>query len=99
MEQISPKTREALPGSLHAEYVRCGKAVCGCMHGGEPHGPYWRRYWRQGGRTHKAYVRRDAVEQTAEAVALWRQRHPTVRSLVRELRALWRLVEEGHDGV
>lgn len=98
MERISPKTAEALPGSLHAEYARCGKAACDCMNGGPPHGPYWRRYWRAGGRTRKAYVRLEDVENTRTAVALWRQHHPSVRSLIRDIRALWRLMEEERDG-
>ncbi len=97
MERINPKTSEPLPGSLHAEYARCGKAACRCMKGGTPHGPYWRRSWRAGGRTHTAYVRLEDVEQTEAALARWRQRHPSVRSLIRELRALWRLVEEDRD--
>ena len=64
------------------------------MNGGAPHGPYWWRYWRAGGQTHKAYVPRAALAHTRAAVRLWRLHHRSVRSLVRELRALSRLGEE-----
>ena len=95
MRHISPKTAVApLPGSLHAQWVRCGKAACRCMNGGAPHGPYWWRYWREGGQPRKAYVPRAALDRTRAAVRLWRLRHPSVRSLMRELRALGRLGKE-----
>ncbi len=99
MEQFFPKTGDAgpaLPGSLHAAYVRCGNATCRCARG-ELHGPYWKRHWSEGGRMHKAYVRLEDVASTRAAVALWRQHHPSVRSLIRDIRALWRLMEEDRD--
>ena len=94
---FSPKTPPVtpLPGSLHAEYVRCGKANCRCTRG-ELHGPYWRRFWRENGRTYRQYVHLAEVEQIRAAVLLWRVEHPSVRTLLgklRELRRLIRLVE------
>ena len=71
-EQFSPKTqlaRAPLPGSIHAEWIRCGKPGCHCAHG-ELHGPYWRRYWREAGRTHKAYVRLEEADQIRAATRL-----------------------------
>src|SRR5215211_2945744 len=81
-DQISPKTA-SLPGTLHAEYVRCGKAACRCMTGGAPHGPYWRRYWRAGGRTRKAYVPLAAVDETRAACERERARHLSRRAFRR----------------
>ena len=92
-ERFSPKTA-ALPGSLHAEFVRCGKANCRCAQGAL-HGPYWRRHWMQDGRKRSAYVRLRDLEQTQTAIEQWRVQHRPVRSVLRELWALWRLLEEG----
>lgn len=42
--------------TLRAEFVTCGQSRCRCMKGGEPHGPYWYAYHRDGGRLRKEYV-------------------------------------------
>ena len=47
-----PKT---LPGVVCAQRVRCGKPGCRCARG-EPHLAYY-RFWREGGRLRKRYVR------------------------------------------
>ena len=91
--QIYLKT-ERLPGSLQMERRRCGKARCRCMNGGQPHGPYAVRVWREGGRTHRAYVRRADVEATRQAIARWRLTHRSIRALLREFRALNAIAEE-----
>lgn len=44
-----------LPGSIHATYARCGKSNCKCAQG-EPHGPYYHRYYRIGSRIGKEYI-------------------------------------------
>jgi hypothetical protein len=94
--QIVPKIApvEPLPGSLHAAWVRCGKAGCRCARGAL-HGPYWRRQWREEGRTQRRYVKRAEVEQVQRALADWRKRHPPARALrqhLAELRRLMRLL-------
>jgi hypothetical protein len=110
--QISPKTPaataavEPVPGSLHVEWVRCGKPGCRCARG-QRHGPYVRRHWREGGRKRSTYIRLGDVGRTRVAVATWRAQHRSVRSLLREFcardRAVWRLLDllgtqGGHDG-
>lgn len=50
-----------LPGSVQAQWVRCGKPNCRCARG-EHHGPYWYRFWWEDGRKHKAYVRKADLE-------------------------------------
>lgn len=40
------------------ERVRCGKKTCRCRTGGELHGPYTYKYWKEGKRLRKAYVGR-----------------------------------------
>jgi len=39
-------------GTMQLELVRCGKMQCKSC----PHGPYWYRYWKEGGRTKSKYV-------------------------------------------
>ena len=95
--QISTKVTP-LPGSLHARWVRCGTPGCCCRTDGELHGPYFRRFWREHGRTRSVYVPLDQLDEVRLGIALWRQRHPSVRSLVRELRTLGQAFEEGTDG-
>ena len=90
--QFSPKTgaRPAvtpLPGSLHAEWVRCGKAGCRCA-AGQRHGPYWWRHVMERGRKRRVYVRRADVARVRAGIALWHLRHPSLRAMLRELRAL-----------
>ena len=93
--RFSPKTRESppLPGSLHAEYVRCGKAQCRCAQGAR-HGPYFRRFWRQHGRTYKQYVRRADVEAVRTALAAWQALHPPLWQLRLLLTELGRLAPD-----
>jgi hypothetical protein len=51
----SPKQDE---GAVCVRWVRCGRSWCRCMNGGPRHGPYYARYWWEGGIRHKAYVRK-----------------------------------------
>src|SRR5262249_25350961 len=53
-----PKT---LPGVILPQWVRCGRPNCRCARG-HLHGPYHYRFWREGGRLRKAYVKQSEVE-------------------------------------
>ena len=91
-----PKTGSA-PGTLRAEFRRCGKPSCRCARG-ELHGPYWRRSWRELGRRRRRYVKPADVERVQAGLAAWRRLHPPARStreLLRELRRLLRTIEPG----
>jgi hypothetical protein len=91
--QIVHKTPavEPLPGSLHAAWVRCGKAGCRCAQGWL-HGPYWRRQWREGRRTRRQYVKRADVERVREQLAAWRAAHPPVATVRQHLALLRRVM-------
>jgi hypothetical protein len=91
--RIVPKVRaaEALPGSLHAVYKRCGTAGCRCAQGAL-HGPYWRHQWREGGRTRRRYVRQADVAAVRASLAAWREVHPPLGALRQRLTAIRRLV-------
>ena len=85
-----PKT---LPGAVCPQRVRCGKPGCRCARG-QGHLAYY-RFWREGGRLRKRYVRpadlaavRDACEarraerrELAEGWQEWRQLVATVREV------------------
>lgn len=46
------------------EWIRCGKDGCKCM-GGERHGPYTYKYWKEEGRLRKSYVGKSAQRKAA----------------------------------
>ena len=55
-----PKT--PLPGVVLPQWVRCGRANCRCAQD-QLHGPYYYRFWRDGGRLRKTYVKASELEQ------------------------------------
>ncbi|QJW98522.1 DUF6788 family protein [Frigoriglobus tundricola] len=73
-----PKT---LPGVVCAQRVRCGKPGCRCTRG-QGHLAYY-RFWREGGRLRKCYVRRGDLAAVRAACAT-RQREQ------RELSEAWK---------
>jgi len=77
--------KNVLPGSVQAQYVRCGKPGCRCNRG-KRHGPYWRRYWRQDGATKSAYVRLNDAEAAMRRVEHWHELHWSKRKFKRWLR-------------
>ncbi len=85
-ENPTPKI-VVLPGTLQAEYRRCGSARCRCAHG-EPHGPYFRREYWVHGRRRWAYVRLQDLETVRESVAAWQVQREQLRALRRNMRSL-----------
>ena len=86
MSQSTNKTPDSLPktlpGVVCAQRVRCGKPGCRCARG-QGHLAYY-RFWREGGRLRKRYVRRAdlaAVRAACEAR----------RAERRELAGAWQL--------
>ena len=82
---MEAKSRETLlkmlVGVVLPQLVRCGRPNCRCARG-ELHGPYFYRFWREGNRLRKAYVRPADLEQVRARCEARRQAH-------RELRAAW----------
>jgi hypothetical protein len=64
-------TPKMLPGEVIEQRVRCGRPNCRCARG-ESHQAFY-RYWTEGGRQHKAYVRRADMEATRAACAKWKE--------------------------
>lgn len=57
-ENLLPKI---LRGTVHEQFVRCGKPNCKCVRG-ELHGAYFYHFIRVNGKLKKRYLRRDEVE-------------------------------------
>ena len=58
-----------LPGTVVAQYRRCGNRGCHCYRG-ELHGPYWYRFWRdENKRVRSEYVRLADLEAVRAACA------------------------------
>lgn len=69
------ETQKVLPkmmnGTVHAQFVRCGKPNCKCSRG-ELHGAYYYHFVRVGGRLRKQYLKPSEVEEV-QAACLARQ--------------------------
>ena len=79
-----PKT---LPGAVCAQWRKCGKAGCHCARG-ELHGPYFARFWRQGGRLRKAYVRKAEVEDVRRRCFARRQARAEWLAAIQQIREM-----------
>jgi hypothetical protein len=95
-----PRTKVADPSPKHddrgavvARWVRCGKPWCRCANGGPQHGPYYTRYWSEGGHRRKEYIRLADVEGRRAACDQRRREDRQTRRLIAERReTLSRLV-------
>lgn len=57
-ENLLPKI---IPGSVHRQYIRCGKSSCKCARG-ELHGAYFYYFTRINGKLTKRYLKASEVE-------------------------------------
>jgi hypothetical protein len=62
-QKMLPKT---MPGTVHAQFIRCGKPNCKCVRG-ELHGAYYYHFVRVGGRLQKRYLKTWEVEAVKSA--------------------------------
>lgn len=53
--QVLEKDDES-PGAVYLEYRTCGDQSCSCMSGGEKHGPYKYRAYRDGDTVRREYL-------------------------------------------
>jgi hypothetical protein len=79
-----------LPGSVHKQYVRCGKLTCKCARG-ELHGAYYYHFVRVGRRLTKRYLKAQEVEQMRVACSAWRAGRKARRAQSCET---WQLIRE-----
>lgn len=83
MRKPLPKTAEIpdyLPGEVHTQKVKCGKANCHCA-SGKPHLAYY-RFWREKGKLHKAYVRRADLEAVKNACRRWAETDKAAKDMI-----------------
>lgn len=78
-----------LPGTVHTQYIRCGRVRCKCA-SGELHGPYYYRFFREGGRLHKRYVKRSDVASIEARCKAMQEQRAYGRHVVQESRQQWR---------
>jgi hypothetical protein len=75
-----------MPGTVHEQFVRCGKANCKCF-SGELHGPYFYHFVRVDGRLTKRYLKASVVEEIREACLA---RQSDEKEQRKETDAIWR---------
>ena len=97
-------TLPPLKGEVCTQYICCRKPGCRCAEG-HLHGPYYYRVWREDGRVHKVYVKREELEAVQAACAAYKslmsqlkdqrhQREQIARSLARTWRATRTLLRQ-----
>lgn len=88
-----------LDGAVCRQWVRCGKPNCRCARG-EKHEAYY-RFWREGGRLRKEYVRRGHLQYVRDCIDRrlrdeeWMKQIVTglgAQAVKREIRAMLRQV-------
>ncbi|WP_390621241.1 DUF6788 family protein [Urbifossiella limnaea] len=84
-----PKT---LPGVVCAQRVRCGKPGCHCANG-QGHLAFY-RFWREGGRLRKRYVRRADLAAVRTACAARQRERQELADSWRKWRNLVAVVRE-----
>jgi hypothetical protein len=96
MRQSTAKTPEplpkTLPGAVCAQRVRCGKPGCHCVRG-EGHIAYY-RFWREGGRLRKCYVRRADLASVRAACEARRREYRKLAEAWQQWRKLVAIVRE-----
>ena len=94
MDKMKTKTAKVLPktlrGTVHTQFVRCGKANCKCARG-ELHGAYFYHFVRVGGKLRKRYLKAVEVEKIKESCALRQQQEKRHRS---ESETVWGLIRQ-----
>ena len=80
-----------MKGSVHAQWVKCGKPGCRCARG-EPHGPYFYLFWREQGRLRKAYIRTGDLPHVVAAIRAYRLEKQRVRDAKSKLRGIRELL-------
>lgn len=55
-DDAEPVNEDSGSGTVVEEMVTCGDDSCECMDGGDKHGPYLYRYYREGGELKSEYI-------------------------------------------
>jgi hypothetical protein len=91
---MKTKTENLLPkilqGTVHTQFVRCGKENCKCARG-ELHGAYYYHFVRVDGKLRKRYLKASKVEEIQKA-CLSRQEHE--RAQREDTKSVWQLIRQ-----
>jgi hypothetical protein len=88
VQSKSPETLpKTLPGVVCQQWVRCGRSNCRCARE-QLHGPYPYRFWREGGKLRKAYVRPEELEQVRQRCEARRQQGRDLDAAMQAWRAM-----------
>lgn len=79
MKTKSEKVLHKISGTVHAQFVTCGKQNCKCVQG-ELHGAYYYHFVRVDGKLTKRYLKASEVEETRQACIRRRQHEQTERA-------------------
>jgi hypothetical protein len=85
-----------LPGVVCWQWVRCGRPGCRCAKG-NLYGPYAYRFFRQGNRLRKVYVRKALVDQVTEACNARRALRQQLKASRQEWRGLLAGIREAES--
>ena len=85
---------DELPGVVLPQLVRCGKPTCRCRWRENLHGPYYYRFYREGGRLRKTYVPRGQLDDVRAACGRRQQREREQRHRRAESQTLLRSLRE-----
>ena len=88
-ESLLPKIA-AQGGTVHRQFVRCGKASCKCVRG-ELHGAYYYHFVRVSGKLKKRYLKAHEVEQMQNACSTRREEKRARRT---QSSQNWQLIRE-----
>ena len=93
---MKTKTENPLPkiathgGTVHRQFVRCGKASCKCARG-ELHGAYYYHFVRVNGKLKKRYLKPEQIEKVQGACLKRREEQRTQRVKTRKV---WQSLRE-----
>ena len=79
-----------IPGSVHQQFVKCGKSQCKCAKG-ELHGPYFYHFLRINGKRKKRYIPPTLVKEMQADCKLFREDQRQFREEIRRANEEFRL--------
>lgn len=79
---MNTEQTEEMDGTLHRQWVRCGRQGCWCRTG-PGHGPYWYHFQRVDGKLRKRYVPTDQVAAVRAGIKARQTREQRIRESVR----------------
>lgn len=92
LNELLPKT---MTGTVHAQYVRCGKSNCKCAKG-DLHGAYFYHFVRVGGKLKKRYLKLSEVETIQKAC---RARQKEEKERIEFSKMFWKQLREIRESV